>query len=118
MENNQIFVENNQIFVVKRDFMGAIFAGEEIRISFSSDSILVTAINRGWPDQVLVKSRGKAKKFTIVEKGVWSHYAMQVRFKPVPVHPTKYMHDLISQIEWNMRCFCQFIEDLKLAGVI
>ena len=111
-------MENNQIFVVKRGFMGAIFAGEEIRISFSSDSILVTAVNRGWPDQVPVKSRGKAKKFTIVEKGIWSHHAIQVRFPPVPPHPTKYMQNLFSPIEWNERCFCQFIEDLKLAGVI
>ena len=111
-------MENNQIFVVKRDFMGALFAGEEIKISFSDSSVLVKAVNRGWPSQIPVKSRGKAKKFTIGQVGNWSHYAMQVDFPPVPAHPTKYMHDLMNSGDWKKQCYAQFVADLKQAGVI
>jgi hypothetical protein len=108
----------NEIFVVKRDYMGAIFAGEEIRISASYDCILVKAINRGFPTHKLIKSRAKKPKFTLSQDGHWHHYAMEVRFAPVPLSATKFNHYAISPDDWNQQLYNQFIADLKQAGVI
>jgi hypothetical protein len=108
----------NEIFVVKRDYIGALFAGEEIQIKSSSDCILVKVINRGWPTQERIKSQSKKPKFVVTQSGHWHHYAIEVRFAPVPVDATEYMSNAFSILEWHQQLYDQFIAELKQAGVI
>lgn len=116
----------NEIFVVKRNYMGALFAGEQITITASHDSILVKALKRGFSDQQTLKNKsGKMlrdkngkPKFELTTSGHWHHYAMEVRFAPCPLSSTKWHHYDITPDQWNQQLYNQFIDDLKSAGVI